>query len=149
MLYSSGYSKTLLNDNVVNEASWDLHPLDDNEFNMNIEMNGKKYEFRNFELEDLNTLLRSNHTTDDLSKQDNELFENPIVIKPYPKYSYKITPRRNKVVKKKKKTSLKKNKRKITPKRCLQKCKSSKKSIKNKSKSPTTSKAKVNSSTIY
>ena len=148
MLYSSGYSKTLLNDNVVNESSWDLHHVDDDEFNMNIEMNGKKYEFRNFELEDLDTLLRNNHTTDDLSK-DIDLFENPIVIKPYPKYSYKITPKKEQIFKKKKKTSLKKRKRKTTPKKCLRKCKNAKKSSKNKSKYPTRSKAKVNSSTIY
>lgn len=148
MLYSSGYSKTLLNNNVVNESSWDLHPVDDHEFNMNIEMNGKNYEFRNFELEDLDTLLRNNHTTDDLSK-DIDLFEKPMVIKPYPKYSYKITPRRKKNIKKKKKNSLKKRKRKTSPKKCARKCKSAKKSSKNKSKSRTSSKAKINSSTVY
>jgi hypothetical protein len=146
MLYSSGYSKTLLNDDIVNEASWDLHPVDDDEFNMNIDMNGKKYEFRNFEIEDLNDLLSNNHTTDDLSKQDNELFDNHIIIKPYPKYSYKITPKKKG---KKKKKTLKKKKRKTTPKRCLRKCKNSKKSYKKKQNSHVTSKAKVKSTTIY
>ena len=145
MLYSSGYSKTLLNDDIVNEASWDLHPVDNNEFNMNIDMNGKKYEFRNFEIDDLNDLLSNNHTTDDLSKQDNELFDNQIIIKPYPKYSYKITPKK----KAKKKKTLKKKKKKTTPKRCLRQCKNSKKSNKRKQRSHVTSKAKVNSTTIY
>ena len=142
--------------------------MDDDEFEMKLNMNGKRYEIRDFTLEDLGQILQHPHTTDDLGKEG--LLTIPLNettrvtrVKPYPKYSYRLS-RSNKrrSPKKKKVSSLRRSKsskssksskvvsRSNTPKRSLKK-KKVVKSGKSSSKSTTKpiSNASVSKKTIY
>ena len=113
MIYSTGVARTTVNDKIVHDSSWDLKSMDDNEFEVKLNMNGKRYEIRDFTLDDLGELLQHPHTTDDLGKEG--LLTIPLDettrIKPYPKYSYRLS-RSNKrrSPKKKKVSSLRRSK---------------------------------------
>jgi len=144
MIFTKGSVKAVLNDKVIEDSTWNLESLDDKEFIMKINRNGKQYDIRNFTLHDLGTILQKPHTIDDIN--DNEIFRgNSIKVIPYPKYSYKKTPTKRKSSKKtakrsKRRSSLKKKKIKVT---CSNK---STKKYSRKSKSP---KASVNKKPIY
>lgn len=171
MIYSTGVARATVNDKVVHDSSWDLKSMDDDEFEMKLNMNGKRYEIRDFTWEDLGQILQHPHTTDDLGKEGLltiPLNETPGVtrVKPYPRYSYRLS-RSNKrrSPKKKKVSSLRRSKssrssrsskstkvvpRSNTPKRSLKK-KKVLRSGKSSSKSTTKplSKASVSKKTIY
>tara|TARA_B100001287_G_C22642976_1_gene511109 strand:+ start:225 stop:659 length:435 start_codon:yes stop_codon:yes gene_type:complete len=144
MIFTKGSVKAVLNDKVIEDSTWNLESLDDKEFQMKLNRNGKKYDIRNFTLDDLGTILQNPHTIDDID--DNEIFRgNTIKITPYPKYSYKKTPTKRKSSKKttkrsKRRSSLKKKKTKVKS------CNKSSRKYSRKSKSP---KASVNKKTVY
>lgn len=90
MIYSSGSVKAIVNDNVIEDSSWDLQSVNDNEFNMDMKLNGKRYELRNFDINDFGKMIGNPHNTKDIDSD--EIFTPRFVtIKPYPKYSYKKT----------------------------------------------------------
>ena len=113
-MYSTGSIKTSINDNVINDSNWKLQSVNDNELEMKLNLNGKKYIVRDFDLDDLSSLLHNPHTTNNIKYE--ELFDKDMMnISPYPQFSYRKT-RTNKKrsPKRKNKKSLKKNKKKCT-----------------------------------
>lgn len=171
MIHSSGSVKAIVNDNVIEDSSWDLQSVNDNEFNMDMNLNGKRYELRNFDINDFGKLLGNPHNTKDIDSD--EIFTPRFVtIKPYPKYSYKKT-RSNRSGRSKCKTVSPKRKRLHSRKHLFigntgSKCKKgstrskkSKKNMKSKTgkgkkgsqsysrKSNTRSNAEINKDTVY
>jgi hypothetical protein len=145
MLRSSGFSKTILNNNVIDNSSWDLHSVTEDEFNANLNLNGNKYKIRNLELNDLEQLLRNTHTTEDLINNE-EISDPSIIIKPYPKFSYKASRKQKKKHKPRKSCKQKrKNSRKKGNKPHLPSNTRKPKKVKTLQYSP----AKVNSRVIY
>lgn len=144
MIYSKGSMKTVVNDKILEDSSWNLHSVDDEEFNMNVQSNGKKFEIRNFHLDDLNTLLTSTHTLEDI-KPENLYTPQVTKIQPYPMYSYKKSRSNRKSSKRK---SPKRKKRSNSRKR-ITVCDKSKKASNLSKKRRLSSKAKVNTDTVY
>lgn len=148
MIYSKGSMKTVVNDKILEDSSWNLHSIDNEEFNMNVQSNGKKFEIRNFHLDDLNTLLTSTHTLEDI-KPENLYTPQVTKIQPYPMYSYKKSRSNRKSSKRK---SSKRKKKPSSRKRICSanRCKSSSNSSTRSSrKRRLTSKAKINTDTVY
>ena len=85
MIFTKGSVKAVLNDKVIEDSTWNLESLDDKEFQMKLNRNGKKYDIRNFTLDDLGTILQNPHTIDDIDDND---FDNDGVINEADKYSY-------------------------------------------------------------
>jgi hypothetical protein len=144
MIFTKGSVKAVLNDKVIEDSTWNLESIDDKEFLMKINRNGKQYDIRNFTLDDLGTILQKPHTIDDID--DNEIFRgNSIKVIPYPKYSYKKTPTKRTY----KKKSVKKSKRKSSLKRKKTKVTCSNKNTRKYSRKSTSPKASVNKKTVY
>lgn len=120
MIYSTGSVKASINDDVISDSDWKLQSINDNELEMKLNLNGKKYIVRDFNLDDLSSLLHNPHTTNNIKYE--ELFDKDTVsLAPYPQFSYRKT-RTNKKrsPKKKVKKSLKKKdnkKKKRSPKK--------------------------------
>ena len=55
-----------VNNDVHEDSSWHLQSLTDDEINMKLNLNGKKYEIREFTLDDLGNMLTAPHTTEEI-----------------------------------------------------------------------------------
>jgi hypothetical protein len=88
MLYSKGSLKSIIDNEVIEDKSWELKSLNDHDINLKLKLNGTEYEIRDFTMNDLGTLLNAPHTMEESSPMD---FKKPILLTPYPKYSYKKT----------------------------------------------------------
>ncbi len=127
MIYSTGATKTIVNDKVIEDSSWNLQSINDEEFNMKIKSNGKKYEIRNFTLDDLNGMISKPHSLEDINVD--ELYSpKTIQLKPYPLYTYKKTRSKRKVSKSKTVKRKKRNSSKSKKKRNARKTRSNRKS---------------------
>lgn len=140
--------KTIVNDKILEDSSWNLQSMDDQEFNMKVQSNGKKYEIRNFNLDDLNTLLTNTRSLEDVKVE--ELYTPPVTtIQPYPMYTYKKT-RSNRKIASKHKSQKRKKKSNSRKRSCMYNRKSSSKpSSKSSKKRRLTSKARLNTDTVY
>ena len=58
MISGSGNSKTIINNEVVNDSSWELWNNDD-KYNLNLKLNNEKYSLKGLQLNHLNNLLHS------------------------------------------------------------------------------------------
>lgn len=88
MLISNGSVKMNVNNDVHEDSSWHLQSLTDDEINMKLNLNGKKYEIREFTLDDLGNMLTAPHTTEEI-KIDEFPKHETLSLTPYPNYSYK------------------------------------------------------------
>lgn len=114
MLYSTGSIKASLNDDIIADSKWELHPINDNELEINLDVDGKRYQIRDFNLDDLGNILNTPHTTNEIKYE--ELFDKDITkLIPYPQFSYKKTITNNK------KNNNIKSKKKQKPRRSLKK----------------------------
>lgn len=94
MLLTRGSIQTVMNDDLIEDKSWDLRSLDDEEIEGIIKLNDQTYEIRDFTSDDLGFLLTHPHNTDALYT-DIDAFKinrGPTSVMPYPKYSYRRTP---------------------------------------------------------
>lgn len=139
MLLTRGSMQTVMNDDLIEDKSWDLRSLDDEEIEGIIKLNDQTYEIRDFTSDDLGFLLTHPHTTDAIYTDINafKINRGPTSIVPYPKYSYRRTPvkRRGKALvmkpnpvksssmkRKKRSSSLKKKIKHNSDNKCNNKC---------------------------
>ena len=59
MIFGSGNSKTVINNEVINDSSWELWNNDDDKYNLNLKLNNEKYSLKGLQLNHLNNLLHS------------------------------------------------------------------------------------------
>ena len=83
MISGSGNSKTIINNEVVNDSSWELWNNDD-KYNLNLKLNNEKYSLKGLQLNNLNNLLHSpndNYNIQNIVKQYEPLEKKESILK--------------------------------------------------------------------
>lgn len=100
MINATGSSKTVINNEIINDSSWNLWNEED-KYNLNLKLNDEKYSLKGLQINHLNDILHSSDKNFNIQN----------IIKDYQPLYEKEEPR-EKILKKKAKTYkvLKKNK---------------------------------------